>query len=222
MRIADVRCHVLRAPLERPFAWSQSWARVRGGLLVEVVTDEGLVGWGEAGAGWEQEAARAVIDSMFRPLLLGRDPLDVAVIWDTLHAAMLNGGLARGIAVQAMSGVDVALYTRFVFRDFVAQRAFDIAQPDVTNVGGLTESRRIAALTTTFGVQCFPHVWGTPIALAAGLHLLAHLPLPRQETTTVRSFDELPSVQFTGDDIMSGRFPRLQAQKARDLGPIYK
>ena len=37
-----------------------------------------------------------------------------------------------------------------------------------------------------------------------------------------RSFDELPSVQFTGEDIMSGRFPRLQAQKARELGPIYK
>ena len=37
-----------------------------------------------------------------------------------------------------------------------------------------------------------------------------------------RSFDEMPSVQFTGDDIMSGRFPRLQAEKARELGPIYK
>ena len=77
---------------------------------MEVLTDEGLVGWGEAGAGWEQEAARAVIDTMFRPLLLGRDPLDVAVIWDTLHAALLNGGLARGVAVQAMSGVDIALW----------------------------------------------------------------------------------------------------------------
>lgn len=317
LKIADVRCHVLQAKLDRPFAWSQNWARARGALLVEVRTDDGLIGWGEAGAGWEQQAARAVIETMFRPLLLGRNPLDVEVAWQALHAAMLNGGLSRGIAVQALSGVDIALwdlagkalgqpvyrllggayrdrvvayatglyytetadqmaalvdealgyvaqgfrgvkmkvgglepaadlrhvaavreaigpdvflavdanqayntfsairvgrgleeadvlwfeepvpfddlqgylrvkaatrlaiaggealYTRFAFRDYIARRAFDIAQPDVTNVGGLTEARRIVALTSTFGVQCFPHVWGTPIALAAGLHLLA-------------------------------------------------
>lgn len=368
MRIVDIRCHVLRASLERPFAWSQNWARARGGLLVEVATDEGLVGWGEAGAGWEQEPARAVIDSMFRPLLLGRNPLDTAVIWDTLHAAMLNGGLARGVAVQALSGVDIALwdlagkalgvpvcqllggahrdrivayatglyytetadqtaalvreaegylaqgfrgmkmkvgglpptedlrnvaavraaigpdtilavdanqafnaytairigrgleeadvlwleepvphddlegyrqvksalrvaiaggealYTRFAFRDFLAHRALDIAQPDVTNVGGLTESRRIAALTTTFGVQCFPHVWGTPIALAAGLHLLASLP-PMPSCRTPLPFLQEPVLELDRtpnplrDELSSHRFDLVDGAIAVPTGP---
>ena len=37
-----------------------------------------------------------------------------------------------------------------------------------------------------------------------------------------KTFDELPSVQFTGEDIMSGRFQHLQAKAAREVGPIFK
>jgi D-galactarolactone cycloisomerase len=48
VKIADVRVHVLRSSLEQPFAFSQGWVSSRGATLVEVTTDEGITGWGEA------------------------------------------------------------------------------------------------------------------------------------------------------------------------------
>jgi D-galactarolactone cycloisomerase len=65
------------------------------------------------------------------------------------------------------------------FRRFLDAGAFDIAQPDVCNVGGLTAARRIADRAAATGVPLVPHVWGTPVTLAASLHLLAAI---EQET----------------------------------------
>jgi len=48
VRITDVRAHVLRSPLAQPFAFSQGWVASRGATIVEVTTDEGVTGWGEA------------------------------------------------------------------------------------------------------------------------------------------------------------------------------
>jgi D-galactarolactone cycloisomerase len=52
----------------------------------------------------------------------------------------------------------------------------DVAQPDVCNVGGLTAARRVASTAASHGVGVVPHVWGTPVALAASLQLIATLP----------------------------------------------
>ena len=47
MRIADVKTHVLEAKLSEPFAWSFNSTDVRGACLVEIVCEDGTVGWGE-------------------------------------------------------------------------------------------------------------------------------------------------------------------------------
>jgi D-galactarolactone cycloisomerase len=52
----------------------------------------------------------------------------------------------------------------------------DVAQPDVCIVGGLTPASRIARRARDYGVPLVPHVWGTPVALAASLQLIATLP----------------------------------------------
>jgi len=71
------------------------------------------------------------------------------------------------------------------FREYVARRVVDVAQPDVANCGGLSGARRIAALARAFYVRVFPHVWGTPVAIAAGLHFAATLPsMPPTRTPT--------------------------------------
>lgn len=54
--------------------------------------------------------------------------------------------------------------------------ALDIAQPDICAAGGLTECMKIADIAEAFGVRYNPHVWGTGIAIAASLHVLAVLP----------------------------------------------
>lgn len=53
--------------------------------------------------------------------------------------------------------------------------ALDVAQPDVCNVGGLTPANRIADRAAATGVPLVPHVWGTPVAVAASLQLIATL-----------------------------------------------
>jgi L-alanine-DL-glutamate epimerase-like enolase superfamily enzyme len=48
MKIVDVVAHLLSTPLEEPFAFSQGRVRRRSAVVVEVVTDEGVTGWGES------------------------------------------------------------------------------------------------------------------------------------------------------------------------------
>ena len=48
MKIAAVRAHCLASDLETPFAFSQGWVKRRGACIVEVQTDAGITGWGEA------------------------------------------------------------------------------------------------------------------------------------------------------------------------------
>ena len=58
---------------------------------------------------------------------------------------------------------------------FFVRGAFDIVQPDVTKVGGLSEQRRIAWLAQEFGVRYIGHGWNTALGLAADLQLTAAL-----------------------------------------------
>jgi len=62
------------------------------------------------------------------------------------------------------------------FERLFAAGGLDVAQPDVCNVGGLTAAARVARSAGDRGVPVVPHVWGTPVALAASLHLIVTLP----------------------------------------------
>ena len=55
-------------------------------------------------------------------------------------------------------------------------RAFDIVQPDVTKVGGISEERRIAWMAHDNGVAFVPHGWNTALGLAADLQLASAIP----------------------------------------------
>ncbi len=61
------------------------------------------------------------------------------------------------------------------FRHLLSQRCVDIAQPDICGAGGLTETKRIASLAYAYQTNVLPHSWGSGIAFAAGLHLVANL-----------------------------------------------
>jgi D-galactarolactone cycloisomerase len=67
-------------------------------------------------------------------------------------------------------------FTRFGFRELFVSHALDIAQPDTCGAGGLSECKKIADMSEAFGIRYNPHVWGTGIAIAASLQLLAVLP----------------------------------------------
>lgn len=63
------------------------------------------------------------------------------------------------------------LTRRQSFAPWLLNRAFDIVQPDVTKVGGISEERRIAWMAEECGVRFIPHGWNTALGLAADLHL---------------------------------------------------
>ncbi|HZJ08372.1 MAG TPA: mandelate racemase/muconate lactonizing enzyme family protein [Trueperaceae bacterium] len=68
------------------------------------------------------------------------------------------------------------LTRRQSFLPWLQGKAFDIVQPDVTKVGGLSEQRRIAWTALDNGVAVVPHGWNTALGLAADLQLAAALP----------------------------------------------
>lgn len=323
MKITEINTYALRSPLETPFAFSQGWVRQRGATLVEVITDSGLSGWGEAFAqGLEPpQIAVAAIESALKPLLIGADPLDTEVLWHRMYHQTRDYG-RKGSVISAISAIDIALWdiagkaynvpvhkllggafrnkvqvyatgfyrisgqgeakrlgeeairhydagfrlmkvklgyglnddiavmreirralgdrevtlmvdtnhaygvaeairlgraleeydlrwyeepvvpedlagyrevrqalsmpiaggenehTLFGFREFLGQRCVDVAQPDIGSAGGFTACRHIVAQAQSHGVAVNPHVWGSAIAQAASLQLIAAVPVP--------------------------------------------
>ena len=322
MKITALTVHVLKSPLAEPFAFSQGWVHQRSATLVEVTTDTGITGWGEAFAqGLEPpEIAATVIDKALRPLVTGADPLDTEVLWHRMYHATRDYG-RKGSVIAAISAIDIALWdiagkfhrqpihrllggafrtrvqpyatgfyrvsgqgeaarladeavrhyesgftlmkvklgfgidddlacmqaisraiedkpvtlmvdtnhaygraealrlgraleaynlrwyeepvvpedvqgyvecrnrlsmpiaggenehTLFGFRALLAAGAVDIAQPDIGSCGGITAARHIIALAHAYGVQVNPHVWGSAIAQAASLQVIAAVPV---------------------------------------------
>src|SRR5688572_300451 len=58
------------------------------------------------------------------------------------------------------------LTRRQSFQPWLERGAFDIVQPDVTKVGGISEERRIAWMARDHGVRFIPHGWNTAVGLA--------------------------------------------------------
>ncbi|AYJ47284.1 mandelate racemase/muconate lactonizing enzyme family protein [Rhodococcus sp. P1Y] len=80
----------------------------------------------------------------------------------------------RRSAPVPISGGEV-FTRRQSFLPWVEQGAFDIVQPDVTKVGGLSEQRRIGWMAQDRGIRLIPHGWNTGIGLAADLQLASAL-----------------------------------------------
>jgi D-galactarolactone cycloisomerase len=76
----------------------------------------------------------------------------------------------RRAALVPISGGEV-LTRRQAFQPWLQAGAFDIVQPDVTKVGGISEERRIAWMAQENGIRFIPHGWNTALGLAADLQL---------------------------------------------------
>ncbi len=322
MKVSAVRVHILQSPIDPPFAFSQGWVRRRSATLVEISTDAGITGWGEAFAqGLEPpQIAAAAIEYALAPLILGADPRDTEVLWHRMYHQTRDYG-RKGSVISAISAIDMALWdiagqsygvpvhqllgggfrtsvqpyatgfyrvtgqgeaarladearahhaagfrlmkvklgygvdddiavmqaigraieglgvtlmvdtnhaygraealqlgralesfdlrwyeepvvpedidgycelraklsipiaggenehTLFGFRELLGRHAVDIAQPDLGSCGGLTAARHIAALAQAHGIELNPHVWGSAVAQAASLQLIAALPV---------------------------------------------
>jgi D-galactarolactone cycloisomerase len=111
MKITELKVHVRKCPLAEPFAFSQGWVRQRCATLLELFTDAGISGWGEAFAqGLEPpEIAAAVIEHALKPLIIGADPLDTEVLWHRMYHQTRDYG-RKGSVTAGISAVDTALW----------------------------------------------------------------------------------------------------------------
>jgi D-galactarolactone cycloisomerase len=319
MKIREIKSHVLQYPLDEELGYSQQYYDRRTAHIVEVVTDEGISGFGEAfGGGGIAFGNKAIVERTIAPMIVGMDPLDNEVIWHKVYNLLRDHG-QKGMPMQALSGVDMALwdiagkaldkpvykllggafrkrigvygygmmlqrvpdlaerfaresasivamgfgamkmkigkgpkedirlveavrnsigddvklmvdanhaytareaiplgreleklgvywfeepvapedkqgyrdlcealdmniaggegeFTRWGFRDLIAGRCVDVLQPEVCGLGGITEYRKVLSLAHTHFVPVINHVWGSAVAVAANLHLLASMP----------------------------------------------
>lgn len=312
MKIKNVETIVLKQTLDEgvSFAYSQAWYNTRTIMILKVTTDTGIVGWGESfGPAFVNQV---IIDKYFKDYLMGKDPLDIEVIWEGLYN-MMRDHCSKGNAIEAISAVDIALwdikgkyfdqpiykllggtprkkirpyatglyrhvlptdmdvlveeakgyqeagfkamkikigfgieddiqavkairqavgdemmlmvdanhaynastalkicqgiekyhirwfeepvppediegyrevkrhtsipiaggeaeFTRFGFNHLLGKRAVDVVQPDCGVTGGISEFRKIAVLASVNNIQCYPHVWGSAIALYTGIN----------------------------------------------------
>jgi D-galactarolactone cycloisomerase len=96
---------------------------------------------------------------------------DVAWFEEPLVPDALDDFVAlRRVARVPIAGGEV-LTRRQSFQPWLAAGAFDIVQPDVTKVGGLSEQRRIAWMAREHGVRFIPHGWNTAVGLASDLQM---------------------------------------------------
>jgi len=145
MKITDVRTRVVRwrgktVPLpphfctnpmdllEMPEASMRTFI-FHGWLLVEVFTDAGHVGIGNAALA--PQVTKQVIDLYLKPLLIGQDPWNTEFLWQLMYRKTMAFG-RKGLGMSAISAIDIALW------DILGQSA---NQPVYRLLGGKTKNR---------------------------------------------------------------------------------
>ena len=145
MRITDVRTRVVewRGPTVPPQphfctnamdalslpADSMAGFRFHGWLIVEIFTDAGHVGIGNAALA--PRVTKQTIDVYLKPLLVGANPWDVEFLWQHMYRRTIAFG-RKGIGMTAISAVDIALW------DILGKAA---GQPVFRLLGGRTKPR---------------------------------------------------------------------------------
>jgi L-alanine-DL-glutamate epimerase-like enolase superfamily enzyme len=145
MKITEIRTRVVRwrgktVPLpshfctnpmdlmELPEASMRTFA-FHGWLIVEVFTDDGHVGLGNAAL--TPKITKQVIDLYLKPLLIGQEPWDIERLWQHMYRKTMAFG-RKGIGMVAISAVDIALW------DLLGKSA---KQPVYRLLGGRTKAR---------------------------------------------------------------------------------
>lgn len=130
--------------------------------------------------------------------------------------------------VRCEGGVPVAGgecdFTRHGFRELIGGGCVDIAQPDLGACGGFTAFREIVALGAAHNVLIMPHVWGSGVALAAGLHAVSCVPATPY-TANPEPMINAPAIEYDRtrnplrDDLLETPFELVEGTLAAPEAP---
>ena len=128
---------------------------------------------------------------------IGQKLADLDLVWfeEPVNAQDLDAYLEVKAALPMAIAGGENLRTRYEFKPYLTRRAYDIVQPDIMHCGGITEMQRICAMANACGIQVNPHVWGSPVMIAATLHLAATLP-PCPPARNAQPYMQEPVMEF--------------------------
>ena len=107
MKIADVTATTVTIPLKppvSPYLGSYFTYTSAKSTIVKIETDNGLVGFGEAKIPYSQQFNKSLIDTQFKPSLIGRDPFDLEAFLKLFELS------ATGLDLSILSGIEMALW----------------------------------------------------------------------------------------------------------------
>jgi D-arabinonate dehydratase/D-galactarolactone cycloisomerase len=133
VKVTDLEVFAVRAPLPdgQTYWGARTWSSDRGmrisgypvearrryiysptidTVIVKVVTEDGVVGWGESKAPVGAGITAALVRELLAPLVIGSRVDEIAVTWERMYAAMRVRGHDSGFWIEALSGVDIALW----------------------------------------------------------------------------------------------------------------
>src|SRR5690606_35208645 len=109
MKITRITTQWLRIPLPRPVGWSIKTLTHREHLLVRIRSDQGVEGVGFCLQDISGRAAKAALDDLLVPMIIGQDPRDITRLWERMYWQTVRAG-RRGNLLHALSAIDIALW----------------------------------------------------------------------------------------------------------------
>ena len=110
--IRDIQAHAVSFPVAPKDSVTLGVGRTvkRDAVIVKVVTESGITGWGEAHHGRCPGAVAHIVNTTLKSALIGRDAHDVTGVWQRMYRMQLaSHGMGAG-ACLGISGIDMALW----------------------------------------------------------------------------------------------------------------
>ncbi|MGH3736090.1 MAG: mandelate racemase/muconate lactonizing enzyme family protein [Micromonosporaceae bacterium] len=129
MKVSSVDSFVVSAAPRRPYWGARAWGEepppgayppqfrrrylyspTIDAVLVRIRTEDGVEGWGEAKAPVAAHATATLVDQLLAPLVVGTRLDEITATWDRMYAGMRVRGHDSGFWLEAIAGVDIALW----------------------------------------------------------------------------------------------------------------
>lgn len=110
MKIKDVTCSIVEAPMQNTWRGGNFLFDKGRAAIVQVFTDEGINGIGEAIVRLGGGPVKSIVEEILKPCIVGKDPMNIEGLWKKMFYCMGLRGHSRGYFLEAMSGVDIALW----------------------------------------------------------------------------------------------------------------
>jgi L-alanine-DL-glutamate epimerase-like enolase superfamily enzyme len=109
LRIVNVEVTPVLYKLKEVLRWGNMTVSAKGSTLVKILTDENVIGIGEAGFSAIYEPWIHLHVEKLKPMIINQDPFDVEKIWEEMYVLTHMWG-RRGMETYAISGIEIALW----------------------------------------------------------------------------------------------------------------